>query len=75
MRLLSYRDLKDWGIPYSKSQLRRLEKAGKFPQRRVFSSQRHAWVEQEIQAYLDEIATRRRGYGGATNSVRFGGAE
>jgi predicted DNA-binding transcriptional regulator AlpA len=45
-------DLPKFGITTSDSQLRRLEKAGKFP-RRVFPTERsHAYVEDEIRQHI-----------------------
>ena len=52
MRFIAYDGLKDKGITYSRSQLLRLEKAGRFPRRVPVSEQRVAWVESEIDAWM-----------------------
>lgn len=53
MKLLAYEDLKSKGIPYSKIQLWRLEKSGKFPKRvRLGGGQRYAWAEREIDNWI-----------------------
>jgi prophage regulatory protein len=61
MRLLSYRDLLSRGIPYSKVQLWRLERDGKFPKRVRLSYKHHGWPEAEIDAYIGEKVRKRDG--------------
>jgi prophage regulatory protein len=57
--LLSYADLCERGIRYSKMHLRRLESAGKFPRRVEVSPQRVAWVGTEIDEWISaRIAVR-----------------
>lgn len=58
-RLLIFSDLRRLnGIDYSRDQLRRLVKAGKFPQpRRIPGSHRIFFVESEIVAWLDNLPT------------------
>lgn len=60
MKVILYADLKPQkGISHSKTQLWRLERAGKFPKRVQLSAGRHAWVEAEIDAFIAErIAAR-----------------
>ncbi|MDT3686478.1 MAG: AlpA family phage regulatory protein [Pseudorhodoplanes sp.] len=53
LRILSYEDLATLkGVKYSKVQLWRLEKLGKFPKRVPVGPARHGWLETEIDAYL-----------------------
>jgi prophage regulatory protein len=55
MKLLSYDDLKPAkGIGYSKVQLWRLEKREEFPKRVPLGRGRHAWAENEIDAWIAE---------------------
>ncbi|GLR91312.1 helix-turn-helix transcriptional regulator [Bradyrhizobium iriomotense] len=59
--LLSYSDIVKRGVGASKVTLWRWERAGRFPRRVALSSQRVAWVESEIDAWLaDRIAARRQ---------------
>jgi prophage regulatory protein len=60
MKLLAYDDLKSKGIPYSKIQLWRLEKDGRFPKRvRLGGGARYAWSEREIDNWIaDRIRDR-----------------
>jgi prophage regulatory protein len=52
MRYVTRQQLREeFGIPYSKAQLARLEKAGEFPRRVRLSANRVAWVEGEIVAW------------------------
>jgi prophage regulatory protein len=61
MKLLIYEDLRPKGIPYSKVQLWRLEKLGKFPKRVRIGPARHGWSEDEIEAWIAaRIAERVR---------------
>lgn len=57
--LIPYDALKSKGITLSKCQLWRLERSGKFPKRVPLSPARHAWIEREIDAWIDtKIAER-----------------
>ena len=60
MKLLTYDDLKPVkGIQYSKVQIWRLEKLGKFPKRIELGPGRRAWAEHEIDAWIaSRIAAR-----------------
>lgn len=59
--LIAYDDLKAKGISLSKCQIWRLERQGKFPKRVPISPARHAWVESEVDEYIENrIATRPR---------------
>lgn len=57
--LLPYDKLKERGITWSKCQLYRLERAGKFPKRVAVSDVRIAWVESEIDAWIIERINAR----------------
>lgn len=58
-RLIPYDALAAKCIPYSKTHLWRLEKAGKFPKRVLTGPSRYAYVESEIDAYIaSKIASR-----------------
>lgn len=59
MRLISFSDLPAKGIPYSVPHLYRLIKAGKFPRPVKIGENRVAFVDAEIDAYIDgKIAER-----------------
>lgn len=60
IRLVGYRGLSARGIEYSRSHLWRLEQQGRFPRRVRFSgSGRVAWIEHEIDEYLEGLAAAR----------------
>jgi prophage regulatory protein len=62
MKLLSYDDLRPVkGIHYSKVQIWRLEKLGKFPKRIEIGPGRRAWAEQEIDAWIANLIAARDG--------------
>jgi prophage regulatory protein len=57
--LVSKKELKSIGIPYSFQHIARLEKAGQFPQRVVLGQCRVAWVYEEVVKWIDDrVATR-----------------
>jgi prophage regulatory protein len=59
MRILDHPALKTKGIGYSKVHLARLEKVGKFPKHIDIGPNRIAWVEAEIDAWLEaRVASR-----------------
>lgn len=60
MKMLSFPELKTAkGIPYSRVHLRRLEAAGRFPRRAQLGGNAVAWIESEIDAWLEERAAER----------------
>jgi len=59
MRLVSYEDLKPKAIPYSKVQIWRLERDGRFPKGVPVGPQRYAWVESEIDNYIAKCVRAR----------------
>jgi prophage regulatory protein len=59
IRLLSRRDLRERGIQYCNVHLLRLESDGKFPCRVYLSPARVAWIETEIDDYIDRCIAAR----------------
>lgn len=60
-RLLTYPDLRPRGITYTRVHINRLEQDGRFPRRVRLGENRVAWVEDEIEGWLqDRIAERDR---------------
>jgi prophage regulatory protein len=60
MKLLSYDELKPAkGISYSRCQLWRLEKIGRFPKRVRLGAGRHGWAEHEIDNWIGERIRER----------------
>ena len=53
MKLLEYRDLRERGIRYSRPHLWRLWNAGRFPKPIKMSSSRNAWLESEIDGWIE----------------------
>jgi prophage regulatory protein len=63
-RLLTYEELRDHGVRYSRQWLFQLERAGKFPRRVAIGEYRVGWVEREIDDYIAaRIASRSRTIG------------
>jgi prophage regulatory protein len=58
-RLINYPELATKGISYSKPQLWRLEKQNKFPKRVPIGAARYAYVEAEIDAYIEALISAR----------------
>lgn len=58
-RLLPFSELRDLGVPLSRSQVNRLEAAGKFPRRIVVGEKKVAWIEDEIVAFIDRLIAAR----------------
>jgi prophage regulatory protein len=61
LKLLSYNDLANRGIPWSRVQVWRLEKRGRFPKRVSLSTNRCGWFEHEIDAWLQAKRAERDG--------------
>jgi prophage regulatory protein len=59
MRVLDHQALKTKGIGYSKVHLARLEKVDKFPKHIDIGPNRIAWVEAEIDAWLEARVVER----------------
>lgn len=61
MRLLSVEDLRNRGIGFSDTHLRRLIDAGRFPKPVAPGLKRRAWVESEIDNWMEELVADRDG--------------
>jgi prophage regulatory protein len=55
-KLLTYDDLREIGLPYSRCHLWRLYKSDKFPRPIKLSASRNAWRAEEIEAWIAERA-------------------
>ena len=60
-RLIPYEALKAKGIPYSKPHLWRLERADKFPKRVPIGAGRYAYIEAEVDSWIDSRIAARDG--------------
>jgi prophage regulatory protein len=60
MKLVSYDDLKQMGIPFTRRHIARLEAAGKFPRRVKLGLRTNAWVESEVKQLLKQAGRARR---------------
>ncbi|MFO1037302.1 MAG: AlpA family phage regulatory protein [Geminicoccaceae bacterium] len=58
-RLLSWPTLKA-RVPYTRQHLLRLEKDGRFPPRIKVGPGRVAWLESEVNAWIDDLAASRK---------------
>ena len=59
-RLLGFKQLKtEKGISYCRMHIDRLEKAGRFPKRVHVGENRVAWIEAEIDGWVDGLVARR----------------
>jgi prophage regulatory protein len=56
MRMLSYPDLVELGVPYSRPHLSRLVKEGKFPAPFSLSAYRIVWREVDVFAWIEQRA-------------------
>ncbi len=61
MRLIHAAGLREKGIVFSKTQLYRLMKAGKFPKTVQVGFKRVAWIESEIDAWMQQLVNQRDG--------------
>ncbi|MET0537759.1 MAG: AlpA family phage regulatory protein [Xanthobacteraceae bacterium] len=59
MRLLDYADLCDRGIKYSRCQLWRLWKEGRFPRPVKLSVNRNAWAEADVDEWISARIAER----------------
>ena len=59
MKLLSYPQLRERGVPYTREHLRRLIDAGRFPQPVALSNKRIAWVESEVSDWIGALVAAR----------------
>jgi prophage regulatory protein len=63
-RLLSFNELRDRGISYSRVQLWRMVRAGRFPAPVKLGPSRSAWVETEVDSWIEARMAERGGVGG-----------
>jgi prophage regulatory protein len=61
MRLLNREGLREKGIPFSRAHLHRLVAAGEFPRPVKIGGGTCAWVESEVNAYLERKLAERDG--------------
>lgn len=59
-RLLTYPELREQGVVYTRQHLAKLEQAGKFPRRVALGEARVAWVEQEIIDWIEAKMAARK---------------
>jgi prophage regulatory protein len=64
-RLVTFKELRDYGIPFSRAHVDRLEAAGAFPERIPIGVSRVVWELAEIEEF---IAERKRHYRPPTTS-------
>lgn len=58
-RLIRYDELQERGISFTRQWIKHLEREGKFPRRVPLGPNRVAWVESEIDEYLEQMIARR----------------
>jgi prophage regulatory protein len=58
-RFVSYKELRLKGIPYSRAHICKMIDAGKFPKPIAFGANRVAFLNSEIDAWLDQLVERR----------------
>ena len=61
MKIISYPQLRERGILFSRAHLRRLIEAGRFPTPIRVSARRIAWLSDEIDTFLERLAAERSG--------------
>ena len=60
-RLLTYPELREMGVVYTRQHLSTLEAACKFPKRVALGEARVAWVEQEVIDWIEaKMAARKK---------------
>ena len=68
-RVVSKKELRTvCGIPYSPQHIARLESVGKFPKRIQLGQNRVAWLQSEIEEWLDERIAKREAQGPTDSS-------
>jgi prophage regulatory protein len=58
-RLVSYSELKQRGIPWTRVHIRRLEAKSKFPRHVELGGNTIAWFEDELEAFIEGKAAER----------------
>jgi prophage regulatory protein len=59
MKVLSFRDLRDKGIPFTRQHIHKLVQRGEFPRPVKIGDKTNAWDEPEIDEYLKNRRKRR----------------
>lgn len=59
MRLLSFDQLEDKGIPFTRRHLEREVKSGDFPRPVPIGKRRRAWLEHEVDLWIEQRAALR----------------
>lgn len=59
LRLLSYEQLGERGLQYSRTHIRRLEKRGRFPMHVQIGPNRIGWITGEIDEFVAQRVARR----------------
>jgi prophage regulatory protein len=59
MKMLSLRDLRDKGIPFTRQHIHKLIKQRKFPAPVKLGENTNAWPDNEIDAYLKDCIAKR----------------
>jgi predicted DNA-binding transcriptional regulator AlpA len=54
-RLIRFNELRNFGIPWSRPHLSRLEKEGRFPKRITMSKRTMGWAETDIEAFVRAV--------------------
>jgi hypothetical protein len=67
-KLLTYYELREYGIPYSMKHLGRLEALGEFPKRVPIGFYRVAWIKDEVDAQVKKWMAARSTEIGAIGS-------
>lgn len=68
-RLLEFWELREHGVPFSRTHVYRLESNGKFPKRVPIGESRVGWVEEEIDDHVEKQIKRRSTRAGTVGST------
>lgn len=60
MKVLSFRDLRDRGIPFTRQHIHKLVKRGEFPSPFKIGANTNAWNDSEIDQYLKDRFAKRQ---------------
>jgi prophage regulatory protein len=75
-KIVKFKELRAYGVLYSRTHIDRLEKAGKFPKRVALGTYRMGWLESEISSWMrTQVAGRSREPGalGSTGKIETHG--
>ena len=70
-RYVTYPDLPNYGVAFSRKHLLDMQREGKFPRARQLSANRVAWLETEILAWINEPRPVARSVAGTPDSPRL----